>query len=104
MERATAILLQLGVASHFVQRIARHANSRTTLDTYGHLVVDDLRAGLEALGRAAESPQSPTEPTPSDSLPPEPPPTLRAVERRPPGPRRHQIWSNWGPNSPKPQK
>ena len=49
---AITLLLQLGVAPQFVQRIARHANSRTTLETYGHLLIEDLRAPLEALGKA----------------------------------------------------
>ena len=49
---AITLLLQLGVPAQFVQRIARHANIRTTLDTYGHLNVDDLRGPLEALGKA----------------------------------------------------
>ncbi|HUJ29532.1 MAG TPA: tyrosine-type recombinase/integrase [Myxococcales bacterium] len=51
------LLLQLGVPPQFVQRIARHANIRTTLDTYGHLSVEDLRAPLEALGRATAAPE-----------------------------------------------
>jgi hypothetical protein len=52
----STLLPQLDVAPQFVQRIARHANIRGTLDTYGHLNVDDLRAPLEALGRAAANP------------------------------------------------
>jgi excisionase family DNA binding protein len=32
-----------------VQRILRHANVRTTVDTYGHLANEDLRAPLEPL-------------------------------------------------------
>jgi len=50
------LLLQLGVAPQFVQRIARHANIRTTLETYGHLNIDDLRAPLETLGKATAAP------------------------------------------------
>jgi len=39
---------------HDVQRILRHANIRTTVDTYGHLANEDLRAPLELLPAPTE--------------------------------------------------
>ena len=62
---AITLLLQMGVAPQFVQRIARHANIRTTLETYGHLVLDDLRGPLEAFGKAASGPEKPPPKAPS---------------------------------------
>jgi hypothetical protein len=41
------MLLKAGVPIQHVQRILRHANVRTTVDTYGHLANEDLRAPLE---------------------------------------------------------
>jgi len=46
------LLLRLKVPMHLVQRIARHSNIRLTVDTYGHLEVDDLREAMELLGEA----------------------------------------------------
>ena len=46
------LLLRLKVPMHLVQRIARHSNIRLTVDTYGHLEVDDLRDAIELLGKA----------------------------------------------------
>lgn len=43
------LLLKAGVPIQYVQRILRHANVRTTVDTYGHLANEDLRAPLELL-------------------------------------------------------
>jgi len=43
------LLLKAGVPIQHVQRILRHANVRTTVDTYGHLANEDLRGPLELL-------------------------------------------------------
>jgi hypothetical protein len=43
------LLLKAGVPIQHVQRILRHANVRTTVDTYGHLANENLRAALELL-------------------------------------------------------
>src|SRR4051812_14241118 len=43
------LLLKAGVPIQHVQRILRHANIRTTVDTYGHLANEDLRAPLDLL-------------------------------------------------------
>jgi integrase len=43
------LLLRAGVDTHRVQRIMRHRDVRTTLATYGHLDVEDLRAAVAAL-------------------------------------------------------
>lgn len=51
------ILLRAGVSPHHVQRIMRHADIKTTTSTYGHLVVEDLRAAMGPLSPAA--PQKP---------------------------------------------
>ena len=53
------ILLRAGVDIHRVQRILRHASVTTTAGTYGHLLVDDLRAGM---GQAFVSNQRTTPP------------------------------------------
>ncbi len=47
------VLLRAGVDVHRVQRILRHADVRTTVERYAHLVPNDLRASLEALGTNA---------------------------------------------------
>lgn len=52
------ILLRSGVPVQHVQRILRHASITTTVDTYGHLLTEDLRSAVEKLG-----PQ-PVQPTP----------------------------------------
>jgi len=41
------ILLRKGVPPQHVQRILRHAQVSTTVDLYGHMVVEDLRDALE---------------------------------------------------------
>ncbi len=43
------LLLRAKVPAHFVQRILRHASINTTLGTYGHLTVEDLREAVNAL-------------------------------------------------------
>ena len=43
------LLLRAGVDHHRVQRILRHSDVRTTLGTYGHLDVEDLRAAVATL-------------------------------------------------------
>ncbi len=43
------LLLRAGVDPHRVQRIMRHHDLRTTLGTYGHLDVEDLRAAIATL-------------------------------------------------------
>jgi integrase len=44
------LLLKAGVPVQHVQRIIRHASIKITVDTYGHLLTEDLRAGVEKLG------------------------------------------------------
>src|SRR5216684_3769220 len=41
-------LLRRGVDVHRVQRLMRHSDVRITTGTYGHLVVEDLRAAVDA--------------------------------------------------------
>jgi hypothetical protein len=48
------LLLKAGVPIQHVQRIPRHANVRITVDTYGHLANEDLRAPLELLPKPSE--------------------------------------------------
>ena len=48
------LLLKARVPIQHVQRILRHANIRTTVDTYGHLANEDLRAPLELLPAPTE--------------------------------------------------
>ena len=43
------LVLRAGVDPHRVQRILRHRDLRTTLGTYGHLDVGDLRSAVAAL-------------------------------------------------------
>jgi integrase len=43
------ILLRAGVDLHRVQRILRHADVRLTVQTYGHLVVEDLRDAADRI-------------------------------------------------------
>jgi integrase len=50
LRHATAtLLLRAGVDAHRVQRILRHASINTTLGTYGHLTVEDLREAINTL-------------------------------------------------------
>ena len=44
------LLLRAGIDPHRVQRLLRHASITTTTGTYGHLLVDDLRAAVALLG------------------------------------------------------
>lgn len=55
---AATHLLQQGVPVQHVQRILRHASINTTVDTYGHLLTEDLRSAVEKLG------PRPVQPTP----------------------------------------
>jgi integrase len=48
------LLLRRACRIQHVQRILRHANVRTTVDTYGHLTNEDLRARLELLPKPSE--------------------------------------------------
>jgi integrase len=43
-------LLKSGVSIWYVQRLLRHSSITTTLDTYGHLLTEDLRSAVENLG------------------------------------------------------
>lgn len=53
------ILLRAGVQPQFVQRIMRHSNIHTTLGTYGHMVVEDLRAAMGSLKSGTNKTQEP---------------------------------------------
>jgi len=67
------ILLRAGVDYHRVQRILRHGDVRTTLGTYGHLDVEDLRDAVATLpdsGSSISDQASPEQlPTGSDRTP-----------------------------------
>ncbi len=56
------ILLRKRVEPHLVQKILRHANIRTTVDLYGHMVAEDARAAVDAAWDLPGSCQPP--PTP----------------------------------------
>ena len=43
------MMLRAGVDAHRVQRVLRHSDIRTTLGTYGHLEVEDLRSAVNAI-------------------------------------------------------
>ncbi len=43
------LLLRAGVPIQHVQRILRHSDIKLTVDTYGHMIVEDLRPALAAL-------------------------------------------------------
>lgn len=47
------LLLKAGVPVQHVQRILRHATITITVDTYGHLLTEDLRSAVEKLGPGA---------------------------------------------------
>ena len=50
LRHATAtILLRAGIDAHRVQRILRHRDVKTTVGTYGHLDVEDLREAMNKL-------------------------------------------------------
>ncbi len=44
------LLLKAGVPLAVVQRVMRHSDPRITTETYGHLDLGDLRAGIERMG------------------------------------------------------
>lgn len=44
------LLIKAGVPVTHVQRILRHASIKITVDTYGHLLTEDLRSAVEKLG------------------------------------------------------
>lgn len=44
------LLLKSGVPIQHVQRIMRHSSITTTVNTYGHLVTEDLRSAVDRLG------------------------------------------------------
>ncbi len=58
-------LLRRGVDVHRVQRLMRHSDVRITTGTYGHLVVEDLRAAVDA-HTPLRPPPGPSAPTPRD--------------------------------------
>jgi hypothetical protein len=74
------LLLKAGVPLATVQRILRHTDPRITAGTYGHLDLDDLRAGLAKL---TLGPAAPRPPEPRRSAPSAPPPA-HADEAQPP--------------------
>ncbi len=43
------LLLRSGVPMQHVQRVLRHADIKLTVDTYGHMVVEDIRAAMDSL-------------------------------------------------------
>ena len=45
-------------AASLARRGVAHANIRTTLETYGHLNVDDLRGPLETVGKSTAAPET----------------------------------------------
>lgn len=66
LRHATAtLLLRAGVDAHRVQRILRHGNINTTLGTYGHLTVEDLR---EAINRLPPGPPAVPQEAPSAAV------------------------------------
>jgi len=58
---AGTLMLRAGVDPHRVQRILRHSDVRTTTGIYGHLVVEDLRAAVNAIAPKAIPPEPPKE-------------------------------------------
>jgi len=55
---AATLLLRAGVDIHRVQRILRHRDVKLTTGTYAHLLVEDLRAAVEALPASTDPPKS----------------------------------------------
>ena len=49
------MMLRAGADAHRVQRILRHADIRTTLGTYGHLDVEDLRGAVDSIAPVTEA-------------------------------------------------
>jgi len=60
-------LLRQGVDAHRVQRLMRHSDLRVTTGTYGHLIVEDLRAAVDAHTplRSSHKPTAPTAEAPA---------------------------------------
>ena len=50
-------MLRAGVDAHRVQRILRHSDIRTTLGTYSHIDVEDLRAAVNSIAPQPEGPK-----------------------------------------------
>jgi len=50
------LLLKARVPMQIVQKILRHANIRLTIDTYGHLDVEDMREAIELMPSASPKP------------------------------------------------
>ena len=76
-------LLRCGVDVHRVQRLMRHSDVRVTTGPYGHLIVEDLRAAVDAhsplptapgkelekaRARAVSGNSAPSEPRASDPM------------------------------------
>jgi integrase len=57
--RTATLLLKAGVPLVTVQRILRHTDPRITAGTYGHLDLDDMRAGLTRLTLGPSAPRPP---------------------------------------------
>jgi integrase len=53
-DTCATLLLQAGVSLAIVQRVLGHSSPVLTANTYGHLVVDDLRAGLDRISTARD--------------------------------------------------
>jgi hypothetical protein len=63
------LLLKAGVPLATVQRILRHSNPRITSEIYGHLDVDDMRAGLDRMPIKLNAGSPPVkDTTPSDTM------------------------------------
>ena len=83
---AGTLLLRAGVDPHRVQRILRHKDIRTTLGTYGHLVVEDLREAVNKIGPPGfkpkySAPEAPAALDKTDSFIPQVSPSQRARRR-----------------------
>lgn len=74
------ILLRAGVDIYRVQKILRHANIHTTIDTYGNLVVDDLRGAFQVFS-PPPPPAPPSSPTDRSTGGPTNPPAVQATLR-----------------------
>jgi integrase len=57
------LLLKSGAPIQHVQRVMRHSSITTTINTYGHLVSEDLRPMLELLGTGPRPVQTPSQQT-----------------------------------------
>ncbi len=58
-----------GTNPHYVQRILRHADMRTTTSTYGHLDVEDLRAAVNTLPATGKLARHSTAVSPTTGIP-----------------------------------